>query len=78
MATAKQHGIDVLLDAVLNVCKPQLRESVVSVLTLLQHKLGADGTEVFNVVPSNDQNRTQDAGPAREIEVGCVSAQAPL
>ncbi|VDB84796.1 unnamed protein product [Peniophora sp. CBMAI 1063] len=50
VATAKQHGIDVLIDAVLN------------------HKLGADGTEVFNAIPSNDQNRTQDIGPAREIE----------
>ncbi|KZV61445.1 glycoside hydrolase family 13 protein [Peniophora sp. CONT] len=50
VATAKQYGIDVLLDAVLN------------------HKLGADRTEVFNVVPSNPQNRIQDIGPVREIE----------
>lgn len=37
-----------------------------------QHKMGADRAETFQVVPSNEKNRTQDIGPAREIEVSLV------
>ncbi|CAA7267009.1 unnamed protein product [Cyclocybe aegerita] len=47
---AKEHGIDILIDAVLN------------------HKLGADKVETFQVVPVQPDNRLKDAGPAREVE----------
>ncbi|EIM91274.1 glycoside hydrolase family 13 protein [Stereum hirsutum FP-91666 SS1] len=50
VSTAKAHGIDVIIDAVLN------------------HKIGADRTEVFKAVPVNEKNRHQEAGPPREIE----------
>ncbi|KAJ3507016.1 hypothetical protein NLJ89_g6539 [Agrocybe chaxingu] len=47
---AKEHGIDILIDAVLN------------------HKLGADRVETFQVVPVQPDNRLKDAGPTQEIE----------
>ncbi|KZT00780.1 glycoside hydrolase family 13 protein [Laetiporus sulphureus 93-53] len=50
IATAKAHGIDVLIDAVLN------------------HKLGADRTEVFHAVPVDPKNRLRDLTVPREIE----------
>nr|BAW15172.1 alpha-amylase [Pholiota microspora] len=47
---AKEHGIDILIDAVLN------------------HKLGADKTETFRVIPVHETNRLRDAGHARNIK----------
>ena len=67
IATARAHGIDVLIDAVLNV-----RISIrLNVLTneFNQHKLGADRVETFDAVAVDIKNRLKDLGPAREIEV---------
>ncbi|KZT73680.1 glycoside hydrolase family 13 protein [Daedalea quercina L-15889] len=50
VGVARAHGIDVLIDAVLN------------------HKIGADRTETFDVVPVDPQNRLRDLAPRREIE----------
>ncbi|KAI0001425.1 alpha amylase [Russula compacta] len=50
ISVAKQHGVDVLIDAVLN------------------HKLGADRTETFNVIPVDNRNRLREIGPAKGIE----------
>ncbi|KAF7374878.1 Glycoside hydrolase family 13 protein [Mycena sanguinolenta] len=50
MATA--HGIDIIIDAVLNVV----------------HKLGADRLEKLDAVPVDPQNRLKNAGPVREID----------
>ncbi|KAH6913114.1 alpha amylase [Coprinopsis sp. MPI-PUGE-AT-0042] len=47
---AREHGIDILIDAVLN------------------HKLGADRTEVFTAVPVSPTHRMQSIGPERQIE----------
>ncbi|KAF9036177.1 glycoside hydrolase family 13 protein [Panaeolus papilionaceus] len=51
---AEEHGIDILIDAVLN------------------HKLGADSTEIVRARPSQPDNRLKDAGPDREIEAWTV------
>ncbi|PPQ98753.1 GH-13 [Panaeolus cyanescens] len=51
---AEEHGIDILIDAVLN------------------HKLGADSTEIVRARPSRPDNRLKDAGPEREIEAWTV------
>jgi alpha-amylase len=71
VTVARNHGIDVLIDAVLNV-----RMSVILCLlnnnkppVSLQHKLGADRTEVFKAIPVDERNRLKDIGSAREIEV---------
>ncbi|KAI9461626.1 alpha amylase [Lactarius psammicola] len=50
ISVAKQNGIDVLIDAVLN------------------HKLGADRTEMFDVIPVDNANRLKEVGPVRQIE----------
>jgi hypothetical protein len=65
---AKEHGIDVLIDAVTNV-----RFSYVAFagegLTKLQHKLGADGKEEVRAVEVHPQNRNRVVGPEKVIEV---------
>ncbi|KAI9455990.1 alpha amylase [Russula earlei] len=50
ISVAEQHGIDVLIDAVMN------------------HKVGADRTEFFDVIPVDNSNRTREIGPAKKIE----------
>ncbi|CAK5268505.1 unnamed protein product [Mycena citricolor] len=63
---AKKHGVDILIDAVLNV---RLRCLAIPSLNLpTQHKLGADRFESFPAVQVNPDNRMQDMGPAREID----------
>ncbi|TFK40368.1 glycoside hydrolase family 13 protein [Crucibulum laeve] len=47
---AQEHGIDILIDAVLN------------------HKLGADRTEVVPAVKVQPENRLKNAGPVKDIE----------
>ncbi|KAG5353531.1 hypothetical protein C0989_005978 [Termitomyces sp. Mn162] len=58
---AKNHGIDILIDAVLNVW--------ILFNVELKHKIGADRVERFPAVPVDEQNRLKDIGPEREIEV---------
>ena len=35
----------------------------------LQHKMGADHSEIFSAVPVDPHNRLKDIGPVREVEV---------
>ena len=35
----------------------------------LQHKMGADHSEIFSAVPVDPPNRLKDIGPVREVEV---------
>jgi hypothetical protein len=65
-AIAKAHGIDIIIDAVLNVCgylEPKIKISQV------QHKMGADRSETFKAIPVDPQNRLVTIGPERQIEV---------
>jgi len=71
--TAKIHGIDVLIDAVLNVSLPILLffagiANLMYGMYFIKHKLGADRVETFQAVPVNENNRLKNAGPAREIQ----------
>ncbi|KAF8486078.1 alpha amylase [Russula ochroleuca] len=54
ISVAKQHDIDVLIDAVLN------------------HKTGADKTEIFDAIPVDNTNRLKKIGPVRKIEAWTV------
>lgn len=38
-------------------------------IVLLKHKLGADRTETFDVIPVDNANRLKEVGPVRQIEV---------
>ncbi len=70
ISVAKQHGIDVLIDAVLNVRSRFVRYILsAQVLPALKHKLGADRTETFDVIPVDNANRLKEVGPVRQIEV---------
>jgi alpha-amylase len=71
VSTAKAHGIDVLIDAILNV-RIEIWNYFYSLTCVLQHKLGADRLETINAVPVDPQNRLKTIGPVREIEVGIV------
>ncbi|KAI0322613.1 glycoside hydrolase family 13 protein [Amylostereum chailletii] len=50
ISTAREHGIDVIIDAILN------------------HKLGADQKEAFNVIQVDENNRLKEIGRVKEIE----------
>jgi alpha-amylase len=65
---AKEHGIDVLIDAVTNVrCSYVASEGRSS--QDLQHKMGADGKEEVRAVEVDPQNRNRVIGPLKAIEV---------
>lgn len=68
---ARENKIEIIIDAVLNVIRFLFIE-VSRELTnwvLLQHKMGADHSEIFSAVPVDPQNRLKDIGPVREVEV---------
>lgn len=66
---AKQHSIDVLIDAVLNVWCLKLHYSQAAHFKFSKHKMGADRVEVFNAVPVDPMNRLREIGPITEIQV---------
>jgi hypothetical protein len=72
---AKEHGINVLIDAVLNV-----RSSYVAFERRGsqngQHKLGADGEEEVRAVEVHAQNRNRAIGPEKVIEVSYPISRA--
>lgn len=72
IAVAKAQGIDVLIDAILNVSS-MLRIGDPHPDGVSQHKLGADRRETFTAVPVDPQNRLKALGLAREIEVTLCS-----
>lgn len=66
---ARKLNIDIIIDAVLNVCQIHSVASwTLALLYIYQHKLGADRIESFPAVPVNPQNRLKDDGKVREIE----------
>ena len=69
IATAKAHGIDVLIDAVLNVGEFHCMSAMFVHSCPGQHKLGADRPEAFQAVQVEDTDRNKEAGPVQEIEV---------
>jgi alpha-amylase len=73
-AVAKQHGVDILIDGVLNVShinsfwRPFLRY-ILNFSHTQQHKLGGDRIETFPAVPVDPDNRLRDIGRMRDIDV---------
>ena len=69
--TAKMYGIDILIDAVLNVSflhPPYSFFEYRDIFLFMKHKLGGDRLEAFQAVPVDENNRMKNIGPAREIE----------
>jgi alpha-amylase len=69
---ARQHGIDILIDAVLNVCLYIFLRMLMGPVTYQmynQHKLGADRLETFRAVPVDPNNRMKEIGRERVIDV---------
>ena len=71
---AHRHGVDILVDAVVNVRVLRLFGNALQLIILVssclqQHKLGGDRLETIPAVPVDPNNRLREIGKVRDIDV---------